>query len=128
MLYCEGSCGDDWLDNQYGCQERDADAYCKLKLCDGNAVATSFDITPATNNHGFACDGVGKNYGDWFGIHGVYFENDIGATHGQLPGSVVSNVTCQISGKYNYYFRAIYTYIMAIIYWWLLRLYAIHFF
>ena len=107
MLYCFGTCGDDWLDNQDGCQQPDADAYCKLKLCDGNAIASSFDITTSTNNPGFACDGVGTNYGHWFGIPHVYFDDDIRTTHG--AADVVSNVMCQIPGKYNYYFRAIYT-------------------
>ena len=100
MLYCNGGCGDDWLDNQSGCQKADADAYCKLKLCDVDAVASSFEVTISTNNPGFACNGNGKNYGDWFGMTGVYFADDIKATHGS--GQVVSNVRCQTLGKYNH--------------------------
>ena len=102
MLYCSGSCGDDWLDNQKGCQQADADAYCKLKLCDENVFATSFEVTTATNKSGFACDGYGTNYGDWLGMTDVYFHDDIILTHG--TGQVVSNVMCQKSGKFNYYF------------------------
>ena len=34
MLYCYGTCGDDWLDKEYGCQKADADAFCKLKFCE----------------------------------------------------------------------------------------------
>ena len=97
MLYCNGACGDDWLDAQDDCQKTDADAYCKLKLCNENAVATSFDVTIATNNPGFACDEYGTNYGDWFGMTGVHFEDNIRANHGR--GSVVSNVKCQIPDK-----------------------------
>ena len=92
MLYCNGACGDDWLDNRSGCQKSDADAYCKLKLCDTKAFSSTFAVTISTNNPGFACDTYGTNHGDWFGMTGVHFEDDIKSTHGS--GSVVSNVTC----------------------------------
>ena len=101
MLYCSGSCGDDWLDNQKGCQQADADAYCKLKFCDENAFTTNFEVTEATNKPGFACDGIGKSYGNWYGMKGVYFDDDVKSTHG--AGKVVSNVVCKTSGKYIYY-------------------------
>ena len=104
MLYCYGTCGGDWLDNQNGCQKADADAFCKLRLCDGDAFATSFDVTSATNNPGFACDGYGTNYSDWLGMTSVHFNDDIKTTHGSGDTDVVSNVRCQIPGKYIYYF------------------------
>ena len=99
MLYCSGTCGDDWLDDENDCQKADADAYCKLKLCDENAFAGSFEVTTATNQPGFACTGSGMNYGNWFGMTDVYFGDDIESTHG--GGKVVSNVLCQTPGKYN---------------------------
>ena len=102
MLYCYGSCGDNWLDNQKGCQQADADAYCKLKFCDENVFATRFEVTASTNKSGFACDGHGTNYGDWLGMTDVYFHDDIKAAHGD--GQVVSNVVCQKAGKFNSYF------------------------
>ena len=117
-LYCEGSCGEDWLDSESGCQESDANAFCKLKLCDENAIATSFKVTKATDNTtGFACDFSRKRRknikefeavyeGTWFGITDVSFTNNIGVTQGSgRKGDVVSSVTCQPSGIYNYHFR-----------------------
>ena len=100
MLYCHGTCGSEWLDKIKGCQRSDADAYCKLKSCGEDSVASSFEVTTATNNPGFACHGLGTDYGDWFGMTGVRFENDIKATH--AAGKVVANVACRTSGKYNY--------------------------
>ena len=100
MLYCHGACGDDWVDGEEGCQEADANAFCKLTLCDGNAFATSHEVTYATYEPGFACDKKGTNYGDWFGIPDVYFSDDTRGTHGY--GKVVSNVICDTApGKYN---------------------------
>ena len=101
MLYCNGEAGDDWLDNQHGCQQADADAFCKLKLCDEDAFASTFEVTPATNNPGFVGGFVGLKNGDWFGMTGVRFEEDIKRDHGS--GDVVSDVTCQTRGKSNYY-------------------------
>ena len=103
-LFCYGACGDDWLDKQLGCQHSDANAYCKLKLCDKDAFATSFTLTPATHTPGFACDGVGVDYGDWFEITGVHFADDIKTEHGENSNvKVISNVTCQMPGKHSYY-------------------------
>ena len=33
QLYCHEKCGTNWLDIVPGCQQSDADAYCKLKFC-----------------------------------------------------------------------------------------------
>ena len=107
MLFCAGSCGKH-LDNERNCQKSDADAYCKLRFCDEGAFAISFEVTDGTNKPGFACSGIGKNYGNWFRMTNVYFDDDIAKTHcgGRCTGNanVVSNVICQTSGKYNYYF------------------------
>ena len=99
MLYCHGACGDDWADVEEGCQEADANAFCKLNLCDGNAFATSYEVTLATREPGFSCDGRGDVFeGEWFGINDVYYTNDTRGAHGQ--GYVISNAVCV--GKYNY--------------------------
>ena len=95
-LYCDNDCGLDWLDNEYGCQASDADAFCRLKYCDTNFYAGSFEITPAINQSGFACRGVGKNFGRSFdpyqGIMDVHYVQNMKAAHGE--GNVVSNITC----------------------------------
>ena len=102
MLYCHGACGDDWQDGEEGCQEADANAFCKLTLCDENAFATSHEVTLAIREPGFACDGRGDVFeGSWFGINDIYFSNDTRGDHGQ--GYVVSNVVCDTLGKYNYF-------------------------
>ena len=98
MLYCNGGCGNIWLDDQEGCQKQDADAYCKLKLCDGDAVSTSFNVTEDSHNPGFACRGRGKNFGNWFGIQNVWFQDDIRSSH--YGGLVVTDVACQAPGKF----------------------------
>ena len=103
-LYCDKDCGLGWLDNEYGCQSYDADAFCKLKYCDTNFHALSFEITNASNHPGFACRGVGNNFGRSFkpyqGIMNVYYVEDMKAAHG--GGNVVSNITCvNKTSKYN---------------------------
>ena len=84
------------MDNEYGCQASDADAFCRLKYGDTNFYAGSFDITPAINHPGFACQGVGNNFGRSFkpyqGIMNVHYVENMKAAHG--GGNVVSNITC----------------------------------
>ena len=102
MLYCHGACGNDWEDAEEGCQEADADSFCKLTLCHEHAYATSHEVTLATREPGFACDGRGEKFeGSWFGINDIYFSDSVRGDHGQ--GYVVSNVMCDIYGKYNYF-------------------------
>ena len=100
MLYCNGYCGYGWTDSNSGCHQSDADDYCKLKFCNAEAVATSFEISLATNDPGFSCgyENYGENLGNWFGIQDVHFEDSIRSTHG--AGDVVSNVICDIPGNY----------------------------
>ena len=92
-----------WLDKTRGCQQSDADAYCKLKLCNVEAHAISFDIGGATKEPGFSCDNSGKNLGDWFGIKGVWFHEDVGTSNcgGTCTEGVVRNVKCNAPGMYN---------------------------
>ena len=113
VLYCHGYCGKDWLDDVRGCQQADADAFCKLKLCNKHAKATTYEVTNSTYDiPGFACAlsrRERKNMEDFellqegilFGITDIYFTNSSGHTHG-TEEHVVSNVICQTSGKYNY--------------------------
>ena len=70
-------------------------------MCDIDAYATEYEITLATyGTPGFACDGRGTDYGDWVGILGVHFSQDIRKDHGQ--GGVVSHISCKTEGKYNH--------------------------
>ena len=99
-LYCDKDCGANWLDNQYGCQISDADAYCRLKHCNENATAKKFDILPAKGQPGFACQGIGMRFerrknGTTYSYHGLldfYYVDNIKNTHGE--GNVITNVMC----------------------------------
>ena len=109
QLFCQGGCGTAYLDEIPGCQQSDANAYCKLKLCNVNAIAKSYEVKDATNNPGFACKGMGatRDYGNWFGMTNVHFEDDLRYAHGSH--SVVSNIVCEIetqSGNYNHHSQA----------------------
>ena len=44
-LYCNKDCGANWLDNEYGCQASDADAFCRIKLCQKDVYAKHYTIT-----------------------------------------------------------------------------------
>ena len=101
QLYCYGTCGY-WLDNTAGCQKRDADAYCKLKLCNENAHAFSYETSEALHSPGFSCNGYGTNFGNFWGMRDVHFEDNIGSTHGQfVSNAVVSTVKCEQPGNLN---------------------------
>ena len=77
-----------------GCQQSDADVYCKLKMCDETAIAISYDLGIASSDPGFACNGYGTDMGEWFGISSVTFESNIVGSHGL--GRVIKNATCEI--------------------------------
>ena len=114
MLYCAGDCGFSWSDGVPNCQKLDADDYCKLKNCDANAFAGSFDVTAASNSPGFACGNyrIGQNFGNWFGLINVHFDDSILSSHGGgQTRNVVSNVICNTQGKsYLVSLRCIYTF------------------
>ena len=115
FLYCNGECGNDLLDAEVGCQKPDADAYCKLKLCSGNAYATSYVVSKPTSNSdpaktdepAFGCSdprvakSKGTFEGEWFGMP-VYYVEDVYTTYGW--GDVVAEIKCLTAGTYNHYF------------------------
>ena len=105
MLYCHGYCGDNWFNKTLGCQQSDADVYCKLIMCNVKAYATNYDLGVATNNPGFVCDGHGKNFGNWFGIKGIWFDEDVSSSHCEgtctYAQAVVRNVKCDVQGMYH---------------------------
>ena len=101
VLYCDQDCGANWIDNEHGCQSDDADAYCRLKNCNKNAYAESFETIPASNSPGFSCRGVGKRFTrangtmifPYHGISDFNLVKDVKASHGE--GNVVTNVICR---------------------------------
>ena len=96
-LYCDKDCGTIWLDDEYGCQQEDADAFCRLKNCDVQSHSLSFNVSLSTNTPGFSCRGIGKNFGKVIGISDVHFVTDIKSTHG--TGDVVTNITCKTTSS-----------------------------
>ena len=107
-MYCDKDCGAEWIDNRHGCQIDDADAFCRLKHCNENATAKSFDVVEATHQPGFACRGIGtrfsrKGNGTEYGYHGIfdfYCDDDIKNSHGS--GKVITNVICvNKTSKFN---------------------------
>ena len=105
QFYCHGTCS--WA-GESGCDQADADIFCKLKTGNPGSKATSFDITaPKMNLGGFGCgnpnkfvnDGMGneirKNLGEVpeFGVHQpvFYVEDSLLPTH---AGSTITKVTC----------------------------------
>ena len=101
VLYCDQDCGTNWLDNEYGCQSDDADAYCRLRNCNEHAYAESFETTPASNSPGFACRGVGTRFArrngtivlPYYGISDFNLVEDVKSSHGE--GNIVTNVVCR---------------------------------
>jgi hypothetical protein len=52
--FCESTCGH-WGDKKDGCQQADADAFCRLKMDDPRATARSFDVTLTSAAAGVCC-------------------------------------------------------------------------
>ena len=90
ILYCNGGCNG--VDGVNGCQQADADGYCKLHKCCATSVATSWTDLPATNVPGFSCTNYGVNQGNFFGIPNVHTEADVASTHG--GGNSITNAVC----------------------------------
>ena len=54
QLYCEGTCGN-WNNGANGCDQTDADVFCKLKTDNPLSTATSFTVAIATAEPGVCC-------------------------------------------------------------------------
>lgn len=99
QLYCNGGCGT-WGDGEFGCQQSDADAFCKLKTGNPNSTASSFVVGVASAAPGICCptiSGLGCTELGVFTDRGVQervsvHETSLLSTHG--PGAVISSVVC----------------------------------
>jgi hypothetical protein len=102
QLYCNGGCGG-WGGGN-GCQQEDADAFCKLKLNDSKAVATSFTQSTAAAAPGICCPIASPptgciQLGSTITSRGIVvpvsvIDTSLLATHG--AGAVVTNVVCAV--------------------------------
>jgi large repetitive protein len=93
QLYCEGSCS--WA-GVGGCDQADADIFCKLRTGNPSSTATRFSITTAQPVPGFSCPFAGTQIGT-LPLRGVlvnvaYQDSSILANHG--PGTVIINPVC----------------------------------
>jgi hypothetical protein len=52
--FCYGTCGR-WGDEKDGCQQADADAFCRLKMDDPRSTARGFEISLITTDPGVCC-------------------------------------------------------------------------
>lgn len=96
QFYCNGSCS---ISGPSSCDQTEADRFCKIKLDDPDAVATSFDTTTALAEPGFAC--ANENLGTPVDMasRGVtepiaYQDSSILANHGS--GVVIVNAVCEV--------------------------------
>jgi hypothetical protein len=95
QLYCNGSCS--WAGGS-GCDQADADIFCKLRTGNPNSTATTYDTATALPLPGFSC--APKSFGTHIGtlpLRGVfvnvaYQDSSILANHG--PGIVIVNPEC----------------------------------
>ncbi len=95
QLYCNGSCS--WA-GPAGCDQADADIFCKLTMGSSTSTASSFTTATAEAVGGFSCpDGNhGTNYGTMpeYGVTvNVWYQNtSILANHG--AGDIISGAVC----------------------------------
>lgn len=97
QLYCNGTCT--WGGSN-GCDQLDADAFCKLKTDNVNSTATSFTTTTALPQPGFACPFIAAATDLGTPFRGVspssgpvrYQDSSILANHG--AGIVINSVVC----------------------------------
>merc|ERR1712174_178746 len=86
-----------------GCQQTDADLFCKITTCNEDAVAISYDIKPVFAAPGFPCPPFTGEYayGEHFGVMapGIFLNMNMYEAHKHDPnlesGDVVTNVVCK---------------------------------
>jgi uncharacterized repeat protein (TIGR02543 family) len=93
QLYCNGTCT--WAGAQ-GCDQADADIFCKLKTGNPASTASSFTTGTALDQPGFSCPGQGTNLGPkplrGVSVNVWYQDSSILANHG--GGQVINGATC----------------------------------
>jgi hypothetical protein len=93
QLYCNGSCS--WA-GASGCDQADADIYCKLITGSTTSTASSFTLGTAQGVPGFSCPSYGTNMGTMpeynVNVSVWYQGTSILANHG--GGQIISSATC----------------------------------
>lgn len=93
QLYCAGTCS--WA-GSIGCDQADADVFCKLRTGNPLSKATSFEVATALPKGGFTCPYLGTSLGTMT-ARGVdrdvrYQDTSILGNHG--PGEVIIHPVC----------------------------------
>lgn len=94
QLYCTGQCS---YAGPAGCDQMDADIYCRLITGDADSTASTYSLLPALAEGGFSCADFGVNLGPMpqLGVPGNvwYQDTSLMANHG--GGQAVMNVVCR---------------------------------
>jgi hypothetical protein len=97
--FCSGTCGR-WGDEKDGCQQADADAFCRLKMDDPRATARNFEVTTITTDPGVCCPALNREctlLGN-FGNRGVDIKvsssDDLATSHGGTRYDAVTSLEC----------------------------------
>ena len=93
QLYCNRACS---VVGAGGCDQPDADLFCKLKTGNPASVATSFSLGLVLDAPGFTCPGIGTQVpnlgGRGIGVAMYYSDESLLSTHGD--GQAITNVVC----------------------------------
>jgi hypothetical protein len=95
--FCAETCGF-WGDRKEGCQQEDADAFCRLKMDDFRATARSFDVKNTTANPGICCPTAARvcapvgNFGNRGVDVNVLSTDDLASSHGTKAS--ITNLVC----------------------------------
>jgi hypothetical protein len=95
--FCDSTCGL-WGDGKAGCQQADADAFCRLKMDDFRATARSFDIKNTTTDPGVCCPNANRvctglaNFGNRGVDVNVFSTDDLASTYGEKMS--ITNLVC----------------------------------
>jgi hypothetical protein len=95
QLVCEGPCS--WAGDA-GCDQMDADILCKLKTCNPESIALSYEVLPQLPGAGFSCPDTGQNFGPQpeYGVDmDVWYADPLPDVKPEENGSVVTNVVCE---------------------------------
>lgn len=92
QLYCSGACS---MGGPSGCDQSDADIFCKLRTGSATSTASSYTPALAANANGFGCIGgtdLGPqpHYGVFTSVR--YIDTNLSGTHGS--GAVIGAATC----------------------------------
>ena len=93
QLYCNRGCS---VVGAGGCDQPDADLFCKLKTGSPLSVATSFSLGMVQDAAGFTCPGIGTQApnlgGRGIGVAMYYSDESLLSSHGD--GQSITNVVC----------------------------------